>query len=130
MKRLNDPSCDSLKWYMNLIVHPLPKLTVIPSKTNPVDYGDIITLTGSGAKSYIWNHRESFTKSIQYEARKNKTYYLRGVTEDGCIDSLEYKVILKDSLVGIASIPQAFTPNGDGINECFTHSTIQFRKAY
>jgi gliding motility-associated-like protein len=111
------PSCDSLKRYISLIIKPRPALFITPSISNLVDRGAIITLTASGASSYIWNINESFTNKINYTAYQNKTFQLIGTAQNFCTDTISYRVLLKDSFYYTVTVPNAFSPNGDGNND-------------
>lgn len=81
-------------------------------------------LSASGGNQYYWQPEESLTSSRipnpVATPEQTTMYVVSVIGEDGCVgkDSVEVKV----NLVGdfkIFQMPNAFTPNRDGLNDCF-----------
>jgi gliding motility-associated-like protein len=85
--------------------------------------GVCLQMAGSGALTYLWTPPTYLSDSsiadplICATAIDTVTYYLLGTDGNGCesIDSVTVEIIG----VPEVSVPTAFTPNGDGINDDF-----------
>ncbi len=83
--------------------------------------GSYVMITASGGESYTWTPVESLSDPNIYNplsyATENTTYYVYGTDENGCTGMDSVHVILRDD--AIIGIPNAFSPNSDGINDFF-----------
>ncbi|MBC7903745.1 MAG: gliding motility-associated C-terminal domain-containing protein, partial [Gemmatimonadaceae bacterium] len=102
----------------------LPPLTVTASKSNDIDCGmPSSQLIATGAVSYSWTPAIGLNNSLINNpiatANVSTAYIVTGRDLNGCVGS--DTISLKVSAVGNANfnIPNAFTPNGDGKNDCF-----------
>ncbi|MEI9908587.1 MAG: gliding motility-associated C-terminal domain-containing protein [Bacteroidota bacterium] len=115
--------CDSLIRTVNLAVDPAPSVSV--SKSNDVNcILGIADLQASGGVRYTWTPATSLNNPTIYNpvaSPSATTWYRVVVTSDkGCTteDSVQVKVIAGD-IANSYLVPNAFTPNGDGKNDCF-----------
>lgn len=115
--------CDSLVRTVNLTVHPLP--SVQPTKSNDIDcMTGTARLTASGGTLYNWTPSVSLSSSSVPNPVASPTestmYYIKVTTSQGCVaqDSILVNVNLGDAGKGYL-VPSAFTPNRDGLNDCF-----------
>ncbi len=115
--------CDSLMRTINLTVNPRPVLTL--SKSN--DINCIIgssTLAVSGASSYTWSPAGSLSNPASSNPvatpAATTTYTVQATASNGCVSSGNITVIVDNSNGETGfQLPSAFTPNGDGKNDCF-----------
>jgi gliding motility-associated-like protein len=101
-------------------VHPLPE---IKASAKDIDCGrQFGQLSASGGVKYTWQPTDGLsdaaTASPIVTIEKNTVFVVTGIDENGCFDiaSVEVKVFEGD---GRLFAPTAFTPNGDGKNDCF-----------
>ncbi len=98
----------------NLSYRPLDPSTLAPEVNftdhshNPVTW---LWNFGDGDTSSITNPNHTYTQPGDY----NVTLVVTNIF--GCIDSITYRVIVKEDIS--VFIPNSFTPNGDGSNEFF-----------
>lgn len=108
---------------VTVVVNPYPSVSV--SKSNDLDCtSGSAQLYASGGVSYAWSPAGSLDHSdVQAPtayARATTTYYVRVTSEQGCVseDSITVKV---NAIAGAGAymLPNAFSPNYDGHNDCF-----------
>lgn len=106
-----------------VVVNQPPSLTL--TKDNDINcVKGVTTLHASGGAKYFWYP----TQTLQYAATANPIatpttttmYHVKSFSAQGCYgeDSILVMVSNAASDVGY-QMPSAFTPNGDGINDCF-----------
>lgn len=127
VKITNDVYCtDTLTSLIHVLQNPV--VTSFPADTT-IKYGDGITLTALGALNYFWNPVVSLNDPMSSDPwatpKENTAYIVIGADENGCTGSdTSFVQINYRSQV---FIPNAFSPNGDGLNDVFkiAHITDQ-----
>ena len=105
-----------------LVFHALPNVSL--SGDSSLCEGGILTLTASGANTYLWNDGSAgkIKEIPSVEIVQQGLYSVVGTDNNGCknIDSTQV-VIRPQQSEGCCKpqLPNAFTPNGDGANDSF-----------
>ncbi len=105
-----------------IIVNPLPVVTV--TKSNDIDCrtGSAV-LSASGAAKYRWAPDEGldndYVSQVTARPAQNITYTVTGISDSGCeaTASVDLSVRTIDDYKWM--IPTAFTPDNNGINDCY-----------
>jgi gliding motility-associated-like protein len=119
-----DPVCPQYdsSFDLQVIVNDPP--IVVAAKSNDIDCSTLSSqLSASGASTYAWQPGTNLSDSfaISPVARINKTteFFLEGISTNGCMAYDSVTVYVTKTGQNAFSIPNAFTPNHDGINDCF-----------
>lgn len=114
--------CNSSQSFnVNVLVNPLPAVNA--SSSNDLDCTiRSSTLTATGASQYEWTPAASLssgTGSTTIASPAGDTeYFVWGTDINGCKNKDSVMVLVK-ATTGRFDIPNSFTPNGDGRNDCF-----------
>ena len=106
--------CDSIV-VTNLTVNLLPAVSAGNDTT--INLGSSAGLMATGADSYSWNNG-IFSAFNIVAPEISTTYYVTGTDLNNCSNIDTVNVFVRDDSTAIA-IPNAFTPNGDGLNDVF-----------
>ena len=122
--------CKKTKTYNNLIfIHPKPRaeFTASPELVSILNAEITFDNFTEGGTSYFWDFGDGETPDAWSEDKEPKKYTYRSVGEFDitlitknqfeCTDSIHKKIKVHDEFTFYA--PEAFTPNGDGINDYF-----------
>src|SRR5690606_36486343 len=73
------------------------ELIIDPGQDQTVCYGTIVTLTGSGAQTYVWDN--GITDNTPFVALNTTTYTVIGTDANGCKDTAQVTVNVHDELI-------------------------------
>lgn len=123
---ITETICNQSQTLSTLVtVNPLPILSV--TKSNDIDCSnDRSQLSASGASQYSWLPSASLSNSMIANPVASPTsatdYTVTGIDVKGCSDTAIVSVKVIDANKGGYFMPSAFTPNNDGLNDCFRPS--------
>jgi gliding motility-associated-like protein len=102
---------------IELIVSDNPVASFHGTDTLEMHAGDLLD-AGEGMASYKWNTGDS-TNSLVIESEG--VYWLEMISQVGCIgsDSVYVKLVSEEIPEFEIYVPNAFSPNGDGVNDVF-----------
>ena len=111
---------------MNVFIMPAPNVAITSSNNDTIlnGNGEQIMLYGNGAGNYLWSGG-STNQSIF--VNNPGTYFVTATDQNGCAgtDSITIYSVTDNPEAEITLESDILTPNGDGINDCFTIKNIQ-----
>jgi gliding motility-associated-like protein len=116
----NQAGCDSLIT-LKIKINPLPGIEIIKDNQNNYCVGDSIILQASGAQFYSWIYEDVDTLEGDYFRtilfRYKNAFSITGIDINGCRDTASIHIDAQ-ACCNIW-MPNAFSPNADGINDIF-----------
>lgn len=108
--------------FTTVTIDPLPVLTL--SKSNDIDCStNSSQLFVTGASQYLWNPSTTLNNPLSGNPIASPitqtTYWVIGTDDLGCSNTDSITVFVNDANKGGYLMANAFTPNNDGINDCY-----------
>lgn len=113
--------CSAASDTINLIVSPNPEIDLGSDTTLCGNFSLTLDAGNEGMK-YLWMPYGESTQTIQ--AREQIEYKVTVYNEYGCESTAQFEI--RSDCVSKSFIPTAFSPNGDGINDVFKPTLINF----
>jgi gliding motility-associated-like protein len=115
--------CDSIIYIYAISIKPVPVLVVSKSNDVTCQLG-AVQLAARGAATYHWSPAQSLSNALVSNpvARPAAAtrYIVTGTAANGCSATDSIQVSMAKDYEGSGhDVPSAFTPNGDGRNDCF-----------
>jgi gliding motility-associated-like protein len=121
---ITDPRCQQYYSSFNVHVDVNPTPIVIAARSNDIDCSNLTSqLSAAGASSYSWlpgtNLSDASIAAPVARLSSTTQFIVQGTSSNGCSAYDSVTVVVTKTGENAFAVPNAFTPNGDNINDCF-----------
>jgi gliding motility-associated-like protein len=108
---------------VTVTVKPLPDISI--AKSNDINCVlSEATLHARGAMDWVWINSDNDVSGVSSQdpvvrPTQTKYYYVKGTGSNGCSIADSIQVVVDHTDLSTYPVPAAFSPNGDGNNDCF-----------
>jgi len=98
----------------NIIVKPLPILTIGVAPSNQICLGDSVMIKATGANQYNWS--DGITNGIYFKPASNRRYLLNAKDSNNCSDTTSFEIKIKPlPIIDISVYPSQYICKGESV---------------
>jgi gliding motility-associated-like protein len=131
----NGGCADTATQVLQIYTQPVAAFTANPLRVVQNEEAVVFTNISTGADTYFWNfgdgqNSNDFEPAHTYNQIGFYTVSLIAANQQGCSDTISRTAYIEVYDKPILFIPNAFSPNGDGVNDVFFVSGSGFKEFY